>query len=122
MTPLFALSHFFFFQAEDGIRDPVVTGVQTCALPICRRVDGACDDEFALGLPLHPRAVLRGGGLTFSSYVHLLSPSVSIPRQQCPTRRSARPRAGDTSRSMPPLLPVRAARACRSARAQPSLC
>src|SRR5260221_9977265 len=27
---------FFFFQAEDGIRDHCVTGVQTCALPICR--------------------------------------------------------------------------------------
>src|SRR5207247_6190845 len=27
---------FFFFQAEDGIRDPLVTGVQTCALPIYR--------------------------------------------------------------------------------------
>src|SRR2546421_4582282 len=26
---------FFFFQAEDGIRDLIVTGVQTCALPIC---------------------------------------------------------------------------------------
>src|SRR6202158_70842 len=26
--------YIFFFQAEDGIRDPVVTGVQTCALPI----------------------------------------------------------------------------------------
>ena len=25
----------FFFQAEDGIRDYKVTGVQTCALPIC---------------------------------------------------------------------------------------
>src|SRR2546430_13757106 len=28
---------FFFFQAEDGIRDLTVTGVQTCALPICGR-------------------------------------------------------------------------------------
>src|SRR5437660_7025439 len=28
-------SFFFFFQAEDGIRDGHVTGVQTCALPIC---------------------------------------------------------------------------------------
>src|SRR5437588_5933318 len=28
----------FFFQAEDGIRDHCVTGVQTCALPIFRRV------------------------------------------------------------------------------------
>src|ERR1022692_5049341 len=26
---------FFFFQAEEGIRDYKVTGVQTCALPIC---------------------------------------------------------------------------------------
>src|SRR5687767_15751633 len=38
--------YFFFFQAEDGIRDKLLTGVQTCALPICdqeaaerRRVD-----------------------------------------------------------------------------------
>src|SRR5438105_12148847 len=30
------ISTFFFFQAEDGIRDPLVTGVQTCALPISR--------------------------------------------------------------------------------------
>src|SRR3712207_9470246 len=29
---------FFFFQAEDGIRDIGVTGVQTCALPISRRL------------------------------------------------------------------------------------
>src|SRR5437016_8469422 len=28
------LLYFFFFQAEDGIRDWSVTGVQTCALPI----------------------------------------------------------------------------------------
>src|SRR5437762_11871655 len=28
---------FFFFQAEDGIRDTSVTGVQTCALPIFQR-------------------------------------------------------------------------------------
>src|SRR2546430_10571297 len=32
---------FFFFQAEDGIRDLTVTGVQTCALPIWR-----CDQIF----------------------------------------------------------------------------
>src|SRR2546427_10753048 len=31
---------FFFFQAEDGIRDLTVTGVQTCALPILGRRDG----------------------------------------------------------------------------------
>src|SRR5690348_17805911 len=32
----FCLFIFFFFQAEDGIRDGRVTGVQTCALPISR--------------------------------------------------------------------------------------
>src|SRR5690606_40345937 len=33
---LAVVSHnLFFFQAEDGIRDFHVTGVQTCALPIC---------------------------------------------------------------------------------------
>src|SRR5689334_24690006 len=36
------LLSFFFFQAEDGIRDGTVTGVQTCALPIFpSRVQGA---------------------------------------------------------------------------------
>src|SRR5437762_10158200 len=33
---------FFFFQAEDGIRDTSVTGVQTCALPIFFRTYTSC--------------------------------------------------------------------------------
>src|SRR2546430_17232836 len=33
---------FFFFQAEDGIRDLTVTGVQTCALPISAPSDTLC--------------------------------------------------------------------------------
>src|SRR5215211_2788095 len=33
---------FFFFQAEDGIRDHCVTGVQTCALPISTEPCGYC--------------------------------------------------------------------------------
>ena len=35
MDGVFCIWFFFFFQAEDGIRDIGVTGVQTCALPIC---------------------------------------------------------------------------------------
>src|SRR5207237_5727722 len=35
-------SLLFFFQAEDGIRDSSVTGVQTCALPISRRASKKC--------------------------------------------------------------------------------
>src|SRR5262249_57881566 len=50
----------FFFQAEDGIRDWSVTGVQTCALPICWPWLGA-----------HPGLVLAGalalaGGFQFT--------------------------------------------------------
>src|SRR5256885_8264240 len=33
---MMVIRFFFFFQAEDGIRDYKVTGVQTCALPISR--------------------------------------------------------------------------------------
>src|SRR5258708_18719382 len=36
------LSLFFFFQAEDGIRDDLVTGVQTCALPISSWICSPC--------------------------------------------------------------------------------
>src|SRR5437773_9293228 len=41
---LFWVCYFFFFQAEDGIRDRDVTGVQTCALPIY-----GLDATFTLG-------------------------------------------------------------------------
>src|SRR2546430_7482358 len=43
--------YFFFFQAEDGIRDLTVTGVQTCALPISGLLEprilvgGVIDDQ-----------------------------------------------------------------------------
>src|SRR2546425_6227126 len=43
---------FFFFQAEDGIRDKLVTGVQTCALPISR---------FEAGVALAAKRERRGG-------------------------------------------------------------
>src|SRR5258708_24318032 len=36
---LHVVESVFFFQAEDGIRDDLVTGVQTCALPISNLVD-----------------------------------------------------------------------------------
>src|SRR5438067_2808445 len=39
--PLCYIYFFFFFQAEDGIRDRNVTGVQTCALPISVAAIGA---------------------------------------------------------------------------------
>src|SRR5206468_7374656 len=42
---------FFFFQAEDGIRDLIVTGVQTCALPIFRLARNVLTAVNNLGLP-----------------------------------------------------------------------
>src|SRR2546429_9517255 len=39
----------FFFQAEDGIRDVAVTGVQTCALPIFFRLEAENADLVGLG-------------------------------------------------------------------------
>src|SRR3989449_7056250 len=53
-------SVFFFFQAEDGIRDVAVTGVQTCALPICT---GAVVEALAQpGERLHHGARAAGVG------------------------------------------------------------
>src|SRR2546422_6476676 len=49
---------FFFFQAEDGIRDVAVTGVQTCALPISRP-SSRCTNAPGL-LQGESRAPIRG--------------------------------------------------------------
>src|SRR5438067_8593816 len=54
---------FFFFQAEDGIRDRNVTGVQTCALPICANCAKDPDVERRQARLLHP-ARLPGGRKT----------------------------------------------------------
>src|SRR6266851_6178653 len=65
---------FFFFQAEDGIRDRDVTGVQTCALPICRKSgvarggttsiysysEASSSGRFSIGVPVSAQLRLRG--------------------------------------------------------------
>src|SRR3989442_1561880 len=50
-TSVSVLSWFFFFQAEDGIRDADVTGVQTCALPISSTRRGGGGPAWAFRLP-----------------------------------------------------------------------
>src|SRR5205809_235027 len=54
---------FFFFQAEDGIRDVAVTGVQTCALPISAHRDRDRKDPHMtlLGRSLFALALLLAG-------------------------------------------------------------
>src|SRR5687768_17895829 len=72
---------FFFFQAEDGIRDVAVTGVQTCALPIR-----------AAAVVVHPGVLTTTEGELWS-------------RARCRTREPggvSRPRARATHRDRPP--------------------
>src|SRR2546430_454133 len=57
---------FFFFQAEDGIRDLTVTGVQTCALPIS--VDGVRADVFEKIKALRPAFIRWPGGNVAQDY------------------------------------------------------
>src|SRR5436190_15445160 len=54
---------YFFFQAEDGIRDHCVTGVQTCALPISIRhlLRRSSDRQHRLDQPTRCRPCLRTG-------------------------------------------------------------
>src|SRR5690606_39390977 len=54
--------YFFFFHAEDGIRDFHVTGVQTCALPISRREPTATDAAAAARRVASPRGRRAAGG------------------------------------------------------------
>src|SRR5258708_18966270 len=51
------LSTIFFFQAEDGIRDDLVTGVQTCALPI---YFSTVQNDYALALSVNYELDLSG--------------------------------------------------------------
>src|SRR5947208_7513105 len=71
----------FFFQAEDGIRDDLVTGVQTCALPIC--------DSRVLTLPPTPGSRLPTAG----------SRSFRSRFRRPPLRRSEERRVGKECRS-----------------------
>src|SRR5439155_8707552 len=61
------LSFFFFFQAEDGIRDGHVTGVQTCALPIFAMRTFTPDDidwEDEVRIAMEERAAFSPDALT----------------------------------------------------------
>src|SRR5205085_5785648 len=56
---------FFFFQAEDGIRDLTVTGVQTCALPISFGIKPLyyADDGLTVRFASQVKALLKGGAI-----------------------------------------------------------
>src|SRR5438046_9916822 len=86
----------FFFQAEDGIRDWSVTGVQTCALPISIKAGARSN-----GLAMHPdgkRLYLTNGGDASVMVIDTAADKVvaTIPVGQ---RRSEERRVGKEYRS-----------------------
>src|SRR5256886_17561802 len=103
---------FFFFQAEDGIRDLTVTGVQTCALPISPSPASrsstilVVEDDAALRRVLE-RALVRQGYrvLTAASAETAYELLASEPADavlldvQLPTMRSEERRVGKECRS-----------------------
>src|SRR3712207_7619676 len=84
---------FFFFQAEDGIRDIGVTGVQTCALPIFEHDYPEAFEQFLnLGLDADIANILAFGENRFD----LISNDIEDPKRQA---RSEERRVGKECRS-----------------------
>src|SRR5436190_10977658 len=93
-------SNFFFFQAEDGIRDHCVTGVQTCALPIscrwpiCPSVgsETTAGRNSAAGWPAarpgRKRASQRGSSVESSSRESSSASQRAAERKSAPDRKS----------------------------------
>src|SRR5258708_17653947 len=91
---------FFFFQAEDGIRDDLVTGVQTCALPIYAPTDfGLAPRLHRTQIPIlkaNPKSVGACDGKTNASILLPIA-GRSIPIEPC---RSEERRVGKECRSL----------------------
>src|SRR2546421_6901365 len=70
----------FFFQAEDGIRDLIVTGVQTCALPILGTYAGfTCEESHA------------AASVTMGRVISAQSTAASLVRRIRRVKRGERP-------------------------------
>src|SRR2546426_11153707 len=105
---------FFFFQAEDGIRDYKVTGVQTCALPISRAgIEDTASGDSALaqrdlddpGCEVRRRVVetrVPAPGVPERARLLLLEMRDERVRAQERRLRYDRPRRGRTSRNSTP--------------------
>src|SRR5690348_18497609 len=104
-------SYFFFFQAEDGIRDGRVTGVQTCALPISARPKSTWKTVVGIveppGLPRakppRPGTSAIAGHIAESillpGAIALTSPATTPKAFGSPGRRSEERRVGEEGRS-----------------------
>src|SRR3712207_8482174 len=87
----------FFFQAEDGIRDIGVTGVQTCALPIFRQHVGGASS-------------IAGGGMTMARPAETITAHVTGTAAAC----SSSPHAGPGACGAPRSEERRVGKECRS--------
>src|SRR3712207_8781405 len=101
---------FFFFQAEDGIRDIGVTGVQTCALPISSAahrgaaLPGALAGDGRRRLADQPRHLLQTGQRRRHRRLRDARPGdhgppPGLPERRQPVRRSEERRVGKEGRS-----------------------
>src|SRR5699024_11585831 len=94
---MYSRLYVFFFQAEDGIRDRNVTGVQTCALPICsilpelRVIDSGLLKGFVIINP-------RWAGFKPADY-YQASISIQATAEQQEESRSEERRVGKESRA-----------------------
>src|SRR2546430_8324881 len=89
---------FFFFQAEDGIRDLTVTGVQTCALPILPHREELAERN------LHPRLLAAVPVDAQADRVQLVDPArmarePDVIDHARPLQRSEERRVGKECRS-----------------------
>src|SRR6266545_5342474 len=86
---------FFFFQAEDGIRDKLVTGVQTCALPISPPVRKTASPPTAL----HPQQAYAPALIFQTAYVALAAAPLLRQRPSLTTKPLPSPESVYDSRA-----------------------
>src|SRR5699024_11937822 len=109
----FMCRFFFFFQAEDGIRDRNVTGVQTCALPICALRSASQASTVSKSEILCTKASFNSGVCGSSTRFTVTSNTTGCPRSE--ERRVGKERR---SRWRPPHEKEKGAQTCTHNRSQ----
>src|SRR5437660_3335128 len=101
---VFVLVFFFFFQAEDGIRDGHVTGVQTCALPICspvsctrRRASSPDPPSGRIAITATFRSAASGSSRRSHSRSHGLYGTCSTSKRRVRSASASSPKIGRAS-------------------------
>src|SRR5258708_19305079 len=90
---------FFFFQAEDGIRDDLVTGVQTCALPIFSKLRENAKTVIGVGVKNSTSDLFINNCDEFIYYDDLVRKEPKARRRGATAARSEERRVGKECRS-----------------------